>query len=99
MSKRKTKVSKGKAEDKTGRVVLPLGSEGDIEVESSPEEVICGRKDAERCIRGQMSQGEIKSTRRKVPSGRQGECNSAEKTGGLAVSGSLSPSYPDRREA
>lgn len=90
---------KREPEEKTGRAVgtVVLGSQGDtdIELESSPEEVICGRKDGERCTQGQtscaawsstFSQGNTKSTRRGVPSGRQGEPSSEEKAGGLAVS-------------
>lgn len=101
MSRQTEKVRKGKAEEESARgvgtVALLLGSEGDTEIElkSSPEDVICRMKDAERCIQGQMScaprystysQRENQSTRRGVPSGRQGENNSEENACGLAVS-------------
>ncbi|XP_040926537.1 sister chromatid cohesion protein PDS5 homolog A isoform X2 [Betta splendens] len=99
VSKQKTKVRKMKAEEETGKVVgrafLPLRSDDDTELESSPEGFIWERKDAERCIQGQMScaprsstysQGEAESARRReVLSRRQGESNSEERTGGLAV--------------
>lgn len=87
MSRENDKVRKWELGEETGRAVgtvaLLLGSEGDteIELESSPEGVICGRKDRER-----YPQGDTTSTRRGVPSGRQGEPNSGDKAGGLAVS-------------
>lgn len=80
-------VRKVESGEETGRAVgtvaLLLGSDGDIEIEleSSPEGFICGRKDRERYL-----QGDTKSTRRGVPCGRQGEPNSGDKAAKLAVS-------------
>ena len=99
MSRENEKVRKLEPGAETGRAVgsvalLLLGSEGDteIELESSPEGIICGRKDRERdpLTQGKSSsaawyhtdsQGDAKSAR------RQGEPH-----GGLAVSW-FSPGY------
>lgn len=103
MSQEIAKVRKWEPGEKTGRAVgtvaLLLGSEGDseIELESSPEGVVCGRKDSERdpitqgptsCAAwsNAYSQGDSKSTSRGVPSHRQGEPNLGDKAGGVAVS-------------
>lgn len=83
----------GEPEEDTGGAVgtAALGSQGDtdIELESSPEEVICGRKEGDRysCAAwsSTFSQGKAKSTMRGVPSGRQGE-PSCDKAGRLTVS-------------
>lgn len=102
-SRKNEKGRKWESGEETGRAVgtvaLLLGSEGDteIELESSPEDVICGRKDRERCplTQGQIShtawsnacsQGDTRSTRRGVPSGRQGEPNSGDQADRLVVS-------------
>lgn len=99
MSRENEKGRKWESGEETGRAVgtvaLLLGSEGDteIELESSPEDVICGRRDRERypLAQGQTSrvawsnaysQGDTKSTRREVPSGRQGEPNSGDEADG-----------------
>lgn len=95
LSRELEKVRKREPEEETGRAVgtdaLLLGSQGntEIELESSPEDVICGRKDGEtscaaRC--STCSQGNTTSARRGVPPGRQGEPSSEEQAGGLAVS-------------
>lgn len=87
MSRENDNVKKWELGEETGRTVgtvaLLLGSEGDteIELESSPEGVICGRKDREG-----YPQGDTKCTRRGVPSGRQAEPKGGDEAGGLAVS-------------
>lgn len=86
MGRENEKVRKEESAEGTGRAIgkaaLLLGSEGDTEIElqSSPE-VICGGKDRER-----YRQGDTKSKRRGIPSGRQGEPNSGGEAVGLAVS-------------
>ncbi|XP_034543252.1 sister chromatid cohesion protein PDS5 homolog A isoform X4 [Notolabrus celidotus] len=80
------KMEKERPEEETGRAVgslaLLLGSEGEteIELESSPEGVTCGREESER-----SSQGDTKSTSREDPSGWQGETNCGERTDRLVV--------------
>lgn len=105
MSREQERVRKWEHGGNAGRaletVVLLLGSEGDteieIELESSPEDVICGRKDRERrpATHGQTScaawsntrgEGDTRSTSRGVPSGRQGEPISRDDEGRVAVS-------------
>lgn len=87
VSRESVKVIEWESGEETGRAVgtfaLFLDSEGntELELESSPEAINCGREDKER-----YPQGDTKSTRRGAPSGRQGESNSGDKAGGLAVS-------------
>lgn len=74
-----------KSAKETGRALRRgaffLGSEGDTELESSPESGIYGRTDRERC-----PQGDTNSPGRKVPSARQGEPRGEDEAGRLAVS-------------
>nr|XP_046269621.1 sister chromatid cohesion protein PDS5 homolog A isoform X2 [Scatophagus argus] len=86
VSRENQKVRKSEYGEQTGKAVgigaLLLGSDGDIEMEleSSPEAVICGRKDREKYLQG----GTI-CTRRALPSGRQGERKSGDEAEKLTV--------------
>lgn len=92
MRRESEKVRKWESGEEAGRVVRRvalLGSEGntEIELESSPEYAIWGLRDRET-----YPQGDTKSTRKGIPSDRQGKPNSGDKAGGLAVSW-FSPGY------